>query len=157
MTVAWLSESGHARIGGRPSDPYYEPFPSSLRSDQRNRIPIYKVVGRCKLVFLRALLHDVRPLRVTVAGFIRAPFLSTFFFGCVHLCQADWQVFGNTGTERIFNLDCRTQPFTRGGVSFRPPASVPKHLVHTWRLLGRGIRGTLLATRHVHAHKRKFH
>lgn len=80
MTVAWLTDDGHARIGGKPSNPYFEPFPSALRRIEANRISIFDTIcsnGNIRLVFHRSLLHDVRPLRVTAEGFVRRPFANT--------------------------------------------------------------------------------
>ena len=73
MTLAWLTEDGHARIGGNPDAPYFEPLPFRLRADKCNRIPIYETLDHSKLIFLRAMLHDVRSWWPTVGGFFRAP------------------------------------------------------------------------------------
>lgn len=73
MTLAWLTEDGHARINGNPDAPYFEPLPFRLRFDKRNRIPIYETLKGSKLIFMRAMLHDVRPWWPTVGDFLQAP------------------------------------------------------------------------------------
>lgn len=77
MTIAWLTDEGFARLNGTPSNPYFEPYPGRLRSDARNRIPIFEVMGHGKLVFSHALMDQIVPVRAGVADFFRAPFTST--------------------------------------------------------------------------------
>ncbi|RFC37684.1 MAG: hypothetical protein DID92_2727742982 [Candidatus Nitrotoga sp. SPKER] len=73
MTLAWLTEDSHARIGGDPNAPHFEPLPFHLRANKRNRIPIYEALDGSKLIFLHAMLHDVRSWWPSVAGLFRAP------------------------------------------------------------------------------------